>query len=444
MKRRVKRGVSLGTVVMLTLCCLVLGGFFALMPKLTGQKDLRVNASELAVAIDRGILQFSGGTVAKGPRNTPLPNFTAAEQTQPQQDAPSATQAPAATAAPKVTFTLCAGGSLKFDDATRKAMTDQSGYRFQTLLENVSGNLASDLTLTTLEDSVMPSQKLSDINLPSELLSALQGSGVDALCLGHFNVVNGGVDGLRETKESICAAGLLPYGAYATQEERGALTLTKANGVSVALLSYQNGLSATGKKKTTAAEQAFVVADLDLTVIQADIQAAKALGAQVIVVSLCWGKVGASAPTEAQQKQAQEIANAGADIILGTHSETVQPVALLTAERGDGRYHPTLCAYSLGNLFTYERDKRAGLAGVLLHMTVVYDQANGTVAFDNLGYTPTYCWRGREDGAQRYRVLPSAAETRPDYVNDDQANVMQKCLKMITDVMDGGAFALEP
>lgn len=50
---------------------------------------------------------------------------------------------------------------------------------------------------------------------------------------------------------------------------------------------------------------------------------------------------------------------------------------ILTADRGDGKYHPVLCAYSLGNLFTYDREKRATLASILLRSDVVYDPVTG-------------------------------------------------------------------
>ena len=47
-RRRSRRGVSLGTVVMLLLTIVVLGGFCALLPRLTGTTDVRTNAAELA------------------------------------------------------------------------------------------------------------------------------------------------------------------------------------------------------------------------------------------------------------------------------------------------------------------------------------------------------------------------------------------------------------
>ena len=120
--------------------------------------------------------------------------------------------------------------------------------------------------------------------------------------------------------------------------------------------------------------------------------------------------------------------------------KAVQTVEILTADRSDGRYHPVLCAYSLGSLLTSERQQRTNLAGVLLHATVEYDPATDTVAFDGLTYTPTYNWRTKENGVYRYRVYPSNLVEYPADVNKDQLNIMAKCRKIIQDVMADSGF----
>lgn len=63
-RRRSRRGVSLGTVVMLLLTIVVLGGFCALLPRLTGTTDVRTNAAELAVAIDQSLSQIAASGVS--------------------------------------------------------------------------------------------------------------------------------------------------------------------------------------------------------------------------------------------------------------------------------------------------------------------------------------------------------------------------------------------
>lgn len=430
-RRRSKRGVSLGTVVMLLLTIVVLGGFCVLLPRLTGVTDVRTNAAELAVAIDQSLSQIAASGVS-------LVGPTPQASVLPPSSLATATPTPAApTTPPEQRFTLCAAGSIQINSNVQKALTDDGTYRFDILFGDLEGDLTADLSIATLENNVIGSAKLSDSNIPADVLVPLRETGVNALCLGYYGALNGGVAGLVETQQAVSTAGMTPYGVYASQQERDSLTLMDVNGISVALLSYQNELTSSGKRQTSDEEQAFVIASQQLPVISDDISKVRQAGAKVVVVSLCWGKEGATAPTSTQTELAQGIANAGADIILGTHSGTLQTVEILTAERGDGKYHPVLCAYSLGNLFTYDREQRSTLASILLRSDVVYDPATGCVAFDNLTYTPTYSWRGKEDDITRYRVILNDGQTYPDYVDDTQRGVMERCLTLVTDVMEG-------
>lgn len=430
-RRRSRRGVSLGTVVMLLLTIVVLGGFCALLPRLTGVTDVRTNAAELAVAIDQSLSQIAASGVS-------LVGPTPQASVLPPSSLATATPTPAApTTPPEQRFTLCAAGSIQINSNVQKALTDDGTYRFEILFDDLEGDLAADLSIATLENNVIGSAKLSDSNIPADVLVPLRETGVNALCLGYYGALNGGVAGLVETQQAVSTAGMTPYGVYASQQQRDSLTLMDVNGISVALLSYQNELTSSGKRQTTDEEQAFAIASQQLPVITEEIAKARQAGAKVVVVSLCWGKEGATAPTSTQTELAQGIADAGADIILGTHSGTLQTVEILTANRGDGKYHPVLCAYSLGNLFTYDREKRSTLASILLRSDVVYDPATGCVAFDNLTYTPTYSWRGKEDDITRYRVILNDGQTYPDYVDDTQRGVMERCLTLVTDVMEG-------
>lgn len=434
MNRRNKRGISAGTIFMLTLTSLVLIGFFALLPTLTGTTNISTNAIDLAVKLDQSFSQLiSSQTVSNPgtPANTAISPLTT----------PAPTATPAPTTPPIKRFTLCATGSIQFDSGALSSLTDKDvGYRFDLLLSSLGSAMQSDLTIATLRNAVIPTDKLSAFNMPADLLNALKNAGIDALCVGYPNALNAGISGLTTTKNSIINAGMTPYGLYASPAERETAVMGSANGVQVALLSYQNDLSSSSKKQTSNEEQAYAYAPIDVEIIQSDIARLKQNGAEVIIVSLCWGKTSATSPTAAQREQAQQIADAGADIILGTNPQAVFPVEILTAQRGDGKYHPVLCAYSLGNLFTNDRESRANLAGILLRADIQYDAATGTVAFDNLSYDPTYCWRGKIDGTTRTAVLSAHEANAPDFVDQKQLDVMNRCYKLITDVMKDGVL----
>lgn len=432
--RNKRRGISTGTIFMLTLTALVLIGFAALLPRLTGSTSISTNAIELAVKIDESFSQLLSAQSSKPvnkPSNTAFAPLTTA--------VPTSTPSP--TTQPVKRFSLCASGVIQLDNGSLSSMTDkETGYHFEWLLGQLGNSLQADLTITTLKNLVIPTDKLSATNMPVELLAAMKTAGIDAVSVGHHAALNAGVNGLAATKTSIRNAGILPYGLYASQEERNAPVLYNANGVSVALLSYQNEISSTGSKKTSKEEQAFAYAPIEISIIQQDIAKARSCGAEVVIVSLCWGRTSATAATNDQRAQAQQIADAGADVILGTNPQAVFPVEILTAQRGDGKYHPVLCAYSMGNLFTFDRESRVNLAGLLLHADVQYDPATGTVAFDNLVYDPTYCWRGKVDGVTRTGVLSAVADNAPAFVDENQLGVMGRCYNLISEVMKDGVL----
>lgn len=435
MSRRNKKSVSVGTIFMLTLTSLVLIGFFALLPTLTGTTDISTNAIDLAVKLDQSFSQL----ISSHPENQQ--SYASSNTALSPLTTPAHTATPVPTTPPVKHFTLCATGSIQFDSSALSSLTDKNtGYQFDILLSSLHSAMESDLSIVTLRNAVIPTDKLSSFNMPQELLVALKNAGIDAVCVGHPNALNAGLNGLSATKNSIANAGMTPYGLYTTPTERENAVAGSANGVYVALLNYQDEISSTGKKQTSKEEQAYAYAPLDIETIRNDIARLRSNGAEVIIVSLCWGKTGATSPTSAQREQAQQIADAGADIILGTNPQAVFPVEILTAQRGDGKYHPVLCAYSLGNLFTYDRESRANLAGILLRADIQYDAATGTVAFDNLSYDPTYCWRGKIDGVTRTAVLSAHEANAPDFVDQKQLEVMGRCYKLITDVMKDGVL----
>jgi poly-gamma-glutamate synthesis protein (capsule biosynthesis protein) len=82
-------------------------------------------------------------------------------------------------------------------------------------------------------------------------------------------------------------------------------------------------------------------------------QAVRAARAQAdaVVVSLHWGMEYQHEPTARQREIARRLAEAGADLILGTHPHVLQPVEAL--EAGGRR---ALVAYSLGN-FVSNQDR---------------------------------------------------------------------------------------
>ncbi len=439
-RRRRTNGISLGTITTLILLGLVVGGGVYLYPRLAGNVQLRVDPQRVSVAIDESLRSLRGETAA--PKNA-APDATPATAPPFGDAVRETTSAPSATPAPVRSLTLTAAGSIRIDAKIQKTCTGAEGYAFGPLLEPLASKLTSGLALATLENLTVQNEKLTDVNMPADALTALRQSGFDALCLGFPGALSSGIDGLGETLNAATKSGLTPYGVYASPESRLHVATLQVSDTTVALLSYQNELSGASKKNASQEEQAYAVAPLTLPEITAGITVARAAGAQIVIVSLCWGKTGATEPTAAQRELAQGIAEAGADIILGTHSGALQTVELLTAARAGGGTRQTLCAYSLGNLLTSDRSVRESLSGALLHVGMTYDLAADSLSFDTLTYTPTYVWRGKIGGKTAYRVVVSNAAL-PEGMDGDQQNAMRRSLKLVRDRLAGSPVTEAP
>lgn len=75
--------------------------------------------------------------------------------------------------------------------------------------------------------------------------------------------------------------------------------------------------------------------------------------ADFVIVFPHWGTEDTFSPDNDQLTWAQAMADAGADLIIGGHTHTLQPVELLTAS--DGRDVPVY--YSLGNFLSHQKEK---------------------------------------------------------------------------------------
>jgi poly-gamma-glutamate synthesis protein (capsule biosynthesis protein) len=72
--------------------------------------------------------------------------------------------------------------------------------------------------------------------------------------------------------------------------------------------------------------------------------------ADYVVVAMHWGEENQTTPTDEQYRLARLLADAGVDLVIGTHPHVVQPVEVLTGVDG----HQTIVYYSLGNLVSLQ------------------------------------------------------------------------------------------
>jgi peptidoglycan hydrolase-like protein with peptidoglycan-binding domain len=83
--------------------------------------------------------------------------------------------------------------------------------------------------------------------------------------------------------------------------------------------------------------------------------------ADVVVVYMHWGVQGESCPSDSQQELAAQLAAAGADVVVGSHTHRLQ---------GAGMLDETYVAYGLGNSVWYSQSSQAASTTGVLTLTV--------------------------------------------------------------------------
>ncbi|MBQ9342870.1 MAG: CapA family protein [Clostridia bacterium] len=291
-------------------------------------------------------------------------------------------------------------------DAKLRASVPNAQNGATTLFDGISDALHADINVALLDTA-------AESENSDWWARALQHAGIDAAIPAAKNSFSGSLDNTSRALNS-CGIGLTGAGNG---------SMITVNGVSVAFLTV-------AEAGNTADAQ---IPAYDMNAARNRIQGLRSNGAQVVIVAVNWRKSNATLPTEQQKKIAQELCDAGADIIVGEREGTVAHAEMLT-NAVSGRQ--ALVVWSMGTLLGSARDDRAQVSGFLMHVQLAYNTRTG-VSFGKIEYTPTFIWGQEIGGAYRYRVVQSALAA-PDEMIARQSEIMGRALKLVQDEMDKG------
>jgi poly-gamma-glutamate capsule biosynthesis protein CapA/YwtB (metallophosphatase superfamily) len=194
-----------------------------------------------------------------------------------------------------------------------------------------------------ISDQGTPQFKSFTFQAPPAAIDALSSVGFDVVSLANNHSMDYGLDGLADMLARLREGGVNSVGAGADAEAAEAPVILERNGVHVAFLSYVNvpveSRTAFDTHSWAAAVEKPGVAWGEPDTIARDVAAAKTL-ADVVVVLLHSGLESNVAVNSIQRTLAHAAVDAGAALVIGAHSHTLQPVE---------RYKDGIIAYSLGN-----------------------------------------------------------------------------------------------
>ncbi len=361
--------------------------------------------------IDRGAAVPATTTTAE-----PSPT-SGASTTGPSTTGPPTTAPPTVAPRPARTFTLVATGDIishgaVAERAAAAAEGSGSGWDFTPLFARVRPILAgADLALCHLESPL--SRHDDDLSfrgtfrVPSTLADAIADAGYDGCSLASNHSLDSGPSSVTATLHHLRRVGLATTGMAEAEEAAGPAWYEPA-GIRVAHLSVTDLLNG----RDLPINPPWMVPHLDVDRVVADARAARAAGAEFVVVSVHWGEEYRADPTDRQRSAGRRLlASPEVDLVLGHHAHVVQPV-----ERLDG----DALAYGLGNFLTNQPGDAANPCrscppetqdGIIAWFQVRAD--DGGVAIVDAGYVPT--WVDREHDHQ---VVPIGVDD-PDHVDPE-------------------------
>jgi poly-gamma-glutamate synthesis protein (capsule biosynthesis protein) len=261
-------------------------------------------------------------------------------------------------------------GDIHFEGVLRPRLKDPA-----TALSPATAALAAaDLAIVNLETSIGTGgrpdpEKRYTFQAPPTAFAALAAAGIDVATMANNHAFDFGRDPSLGTFDAIDAARaadppLAVIGIGRDADDAFRPVRTDVDGTIVATIGAtvaDDDPTADPTGRWAATDHSPGTADaIDPTRLLRAVDRANR-SADVVVVYLHWGIQGERCPSDAQRSLAADLVEAGADIIVGSHTHQLQ---------GDGRIGDGYVAYGLGNYAWYTQSPDATSVTGVLRLTV--------------------------------------------------------------------------
>lgn len=275
----------------------------------------------------------------------------------------------------------------------------------------------SDLTIGNLETTF--SNFFNDypsFSAPDAFADALSGAGFGLLSTANNHCYDYGYGGLARTLDTLDRAGIGRVGTNKTQIERDNLLVMVINHIKFIFLAYTYGVNT-----FIPGERSYSVNLLDDYLMAGQIEEAKALNPDVIVVLAHMGGEYTDEPSAQAAYWAEFMLSCGADIVVACHPHAVQRVEI--SEAG-------VIAYSMGNFLSSQRTPPNDY-GMILNMEFI--KRRGRASLDKISYIPTWVKFYRDNGTYDIQVL-SVYDAIEDYYSDNIYKIKRRDIGRLRDI----------
>ncbi|HOV69643.1 MAG TPA: CapA family protein [Clostridia bacterium] len=384
-----------------------------------------IGAVVLAVAlIVVGIKTFGkiDGAI-QTPGSTPTPTH---EVTQSPSPTPSAEPEPS-----NIVVIKAVGDIMIKSEQLQSAKDEEGNYSFEGWLDEIKPSLAGgDLVIANLEAVLNgrsdPNYSGTQVmmNTPASILTALKNAGINMLMTANSHSLDAGMQGVENTINEIKDAGMDYVGTYLSQQEHDTAFIKEINGIKIGVAAFT---AETGDNINNVPEemQSVVVIYINSQKVERMLEKVNKLkeaGAEFIIVYMHWGEPYSDTPTSTQRSIAQKLLDNGVNLILSSHTHSVQPIRYKDVTV-NGVTKKAMVAYSLGNFLTDQVNtgRVKTNTGFILSVTIQKDE-NGNVSITDNAVVPTWINRSGTPGDYDYKVLPlgeyAAAEDLPEGISE--------------------------
>lgn len=313
----------------------------------------------LLVLVAVTVVAATVAVAAAGEGDEPGGSGRRAARTDPSTRAPTTTTTTRPRRGDGNPVTLAFGGDTHFEGTLRSQLDANPTGMFAPIAGVLSG---ADVAMVNLETAVTergtPDSKNYNFRAPARAFGALRAAGIDAVTMANNHGRDYGPVGLQDTLAAKAQAGLAVLGVGANATEAYAPWITEVKGQKLAFFGATDVIDDWLIQPWTATDsQPGLASTKDAAVdrLVAGIAAVRPT-VDTVVVFLHWGAEGNQCPTPRQQQLAQQLVDAGADVIVGSHAHRVQTA---------GRLGQALVDYGLGNFAFYNESGLSGVTGVL-------------------------------------------------------------------------------
>lgn len=389
-------------------------------------------------------LPLSTATPVPSPTPSPTPTFT-----------------PVPTSVPEIRASLTAVGDIimhksVIDGGLTNPGVAEPVYDFSLDFQYVSSIFErSNLAMGNFEGTLSgpPYTGFPSFSAPDEIADALYDAGFRVICTANNHCIDKGYDGLVRTAAVFRDKGLTVIG---TRPDLSSPldTVEDLGGIQVGLLNYTFETPGTEQRKTIngipvpdGADQLIdsfnpyreSAYEADMKSIFSRAAELRRQGAEVICLTLHWGEEYNTHSVAWQQKMAQQLCDAGVELIIGHHPHVLEEIDVLTSA-ASGRQ--TLVYYSLGNFLGNWNFGSLGTAGKAqdgMIARVTFLKTSDGVIVEKGEYIPTNVVRVPKGPGLQHLIVPvlpgladpaayqtTAAEMQASY--DRISNILGTCI----------------